>query len=85
MRLRCRDAPQARQAAPWRQNQNYFADIKEMRKALIEDEALEFAKAKVGAKPELAQAAEKTASKRAWSRNGDTVWSPRLSIDASPI
>ena len=43
--------------APWRQNQNYFADIKEMRKAPIEDEALEFSKAKA-AKPALARAAE---------------------------
>ena len=44
--------------APWRQNQNYFTDIKAMRKAPIEDEALEFAKAKSGAKPVLARAAE---------------------------
>ncbi len=45
--------------APWRQNQNYFIDIKEMRKAPIEDEALEFSKAKAaGAKPALARAAE---------------------------
>ncbi len=44
--------------APWRQNQNYFADIKEMRKAPIEDDALEFAKAGAVAKPELARAAE---------------------------
>lgn len=44
--------------APWRQNQNYFTDLKAMRKAPIEDEALEFAKAKAGAKPVLARAAE---------------------------
>ncbi len=44
--------------APWRQNQNYFADIKDMRKAPIEDEALEFSQAKAGAKPALARAAE---------------------------
>ncbi|MBL9098893.1 MAG: NAD(P)/FAD-dependent oxidoreductase [Alphaproteobacteria bacterium] len=44
--------------APWRQNQNYFADLKEMRKAPIEDEALEFAKAGAVAKPTLARAAE---------------------------
>jgi hypothetical protein len=44
--------------APWRQNQNYFTDIREMRKAPIEDDALEFTKAKAGAKPVLARAAE---------------------------
>ncbi len=44
--------------APWRQNQNYFTDIKEMRKAPIEDEALVFSKATAGAKPVLARAAE---------------------------
>jgi cation diffusion facilitator CzcD-associated flavoprotein CzcO len=44
--------------APWRQNQNYFTDIREMRKAPIEDDALEFTKAKAGAKPGLARAAE---------------------------
>ena len=44
--------------APWRQNQNYFTDIKEMRKAPIEDDALVFSKAKAGAKPVLARAAE---------------------------
>jgi monooxygenase len=43
--------------APWRQNQNFFTDIKEMRKAPIEDEALVFTKAKA-AKPALARAAE---------------------------
>lgn len=44
--------------APWRQNQNYFTDIKEMRKAPIEDEALVFSKAKAATKPTLARAAE---------------------------
>ena len=44
--------------APWRQNQNYFTDLKAMRKAPIEDVELEFAKAKAGAKPALARAAE---------------------------
>jgi len=45
--------------APWRQNQNYFADIKDMRKAPIEDDALEFAKAKAaGAVKPLKAAAE---------------------------
>ena len=44
--------------APWRQNQNYFADIKDMRKAPIEDDALEFAKAGTASKPALARAAE---------------------------
>jgi cation diffusion facilitator CzcD-associated flavoprotein CzcO len=44
--------------APWRQNQNYFADIKAMRKAPVEDEELVFAKAKAGLKPVLATAAE---------------------------
>ena len=45
--------------APWRQNQNYFADIKDMRKAPIEDEALEFSKAKAaGAAKPLRAAAE---------------------------
>ena len=32
--------------APWRQNQNYFADIKDMRRAPVEDKVLEFSKAK---------------------------------------
>ncbi len=32
--------------APWRQNQNYFADIKDMRRAPIEDEVLVFSRAK---------------------------------------
>jgi len=50
--------PKQGQKAPWRQNQNDAADIKDMRKAPIEDEALEFAKAKVGAKPVLARAAK---------------------------
>jgi monooxygenase len=44
--------------APWRQNQNYFTDLKQMRKAPIEDGVLEFAKAGAGAKPALARAAE---------------------------
>jgi cation diffusion facilitator CzcD-associated flavoprotein CzcO len=45
--------------APWRQNQNYFADIKDMRRAPIEDEALEFSKAKAaGAAKPLRVAAE---------------------------
>lgn len=43
---------------PWRQNQNYFADIKDMRKAPVEDEVLEFAKAKSGSGEKLARAAE---------------------------
>ena len=38
--------PKQGQMAPWRQNQNDFADIKDMRRAPIEDAALEFAKAK---------------------------------------
>jgi len=44
--------------APWRQNQNYFADIKDMRRAPIEDGVLEFARAGSAAKPTLAHAAE---------------------------
>ncbi|MFM9863312.1 MAG: flavin-containing monooxygenase [Micropepsaceae bacterium] len=43
---------------PWRQNQNYFTDLKEMRKAPIEDGTLEFTKAGAVAKPALARAAE---------------------------
>jgi cation diffusion facilitator CzcD-associated flavoprotein CzcO len=50
--------PKQGPTAPWRQNQNYFADLKEMRKAPIEDEALVFTKAGAVAKPELARAAE---------------------------
>jgi monooxygenase len=41
--------------APWRQNQNYFTDIKEMRKAPIEDEALVFANAKAAVRVLRAQ------------------------------
>ena len=37
--------PKQGPSAPWRQNQNYFADIKDMRRAPIEDQALEFSKA----------------------------------------
>jgi hypothetical protein len=44
--------------APWRQNQNYFTDLKQMRKAPIEDEALVFTKAGAVAKPTKARAAE---------------------------
>ena len=44
--------------APWRQNQNYFADIKDMRRAPIEDGVLEFARAGAVTKPTLAHAAE---------------------------
>ena len=43
---------------PWRQNQNYFTDLKEMRKAPIEDGVLQFAKAGAVAKPALSRAAE---------------------------
>jgi len=43
--------------APWRQNQNYFTDLKAMRKAPIEDAELVFAKA-LSKKPVLARAAE---------------------------
>jgi monooxygenase len=50
--------PKQGPTAPWRQNQNYFTDLKEMRKAPIEDEALVFTKAGAVAKPELARAAE---------------------------
>ena len=50
--------PKQGPAFPWRQNQNYFTDLKEMRKAPIEDEVLEFAKAGAKAKPMLARAAE---------------------------
>ena len=51
--------PKQGEKVPWRQDQNYFIDIKEMRKAPIEDAALEFSKGKaVGAKPALARAAE---------------------------
>jgi cation diffusion facilitator CzcD-associated flavoprotein CzcO len=42
--------------APWRQNQNYLTDIKEMRRAPIEDEALEFSNPKVATQPALAAA-----------------------------
>ncbi len=45
--------------APWKQNQNYFKDIKEMRKAPIEDSALVFSKATAtAAKLPMARAAE---------------------------
>jgi hypothetical protein len=50
--------PKQGPTAPWRQNQNYFTDLKEMRKAPIEDDALVFTKAGAVAKPELARAAE---------------------------
>jgi monooxygenase len=51
--------PKQGKAAPWRQNQNYFKDIKEMRKAPIEDAALVFSKAKgVAAANSLKAAAE---------------------------
>ncbi len=50
--------PKQGPTAPWRQNQNYFTDLKEMRKAPIEDGALVFTKAGAVAKPELARAAE---------------------------
>ena len=43
---------------PWRQNQNYFADIKEMRKAPIEDDVLEFSKLNSASTTGLARAAE---------------------------
>ena len=43
---------------PWRQNQNYFADIKDMRKAPIEDDFLVFSKSKASAASDLARAAE---------------------------
>jgi hypothetical protein len=44
--------------APWRQNQNYFADIKEMRKSPIDDGVLHFAKASDEAASTLKRAAE---------------------------
>ena len=44
--------------APWKQNQNYFKDIKEMRKAPIEDTALVFSKAKAAVVKPMARAAE---------------------------
>jgi hypothetical protein len=50
--------PKQGPAFPWRQNQNYFTDLKEMRKAPIEDGTLEFAKAGAVAKAALARAAE---------------------------
>jgi cation diffusion facilitator CzcD-associated flavoprotein CzcO len=51
--------PKQGPAAPWQQNQNYFKDIKEMRKAPIEDTALVFSKPKAAnTKPALARAAE---------------------------
>jgi cation diffusion facilitator CzcD-associated flavoprotein CzcO len=50
--------PKQGPAYPWRQNQNYFEDIKAMRKAPIDDGVLEFAKAGAVEKPELARAAE---------------------------
>lgn len=50
--------PKQGPAYPWRQNQNYFADIKAMRKAPIEDEFLEFAKPAAVAKRDMARAAE---------------------------
>ncbi len=43
---------------PWRQNQNYFADIKEMRKSPIDDGFLVFAQASGQAQAEQARAAE---------------------------
>ena len=44
--------------APWKQNQNYFADIKELRKAPIEDGVLQLTAAGKEAAAELARAAE---------------------------
>jgi cation diffusion facilitator CzcD-associated flavoprotein CzcO len=44
--------------APWRQNQNYFADIKEMRKSPIDDGILVFSKASDEAAATLKRAAE---------------------------
>ena len=44
--------------APWKQNQNYFADIKELRKAPIEDGVLQLTAAGKEAVAELARAAE---------------------------
>ncbi len=43
---------------PWRQNQNYFADIKEMRKSPIDDGVLLFSEASVEAVSTLKRAAE---------------------------
>lgn len=50
--------PKQGPASPWRQNQNYFADIKEMRKARIEDEFLVFTKAGTDTSSDEARAAE---------------------------
>jgi cation diffusion facilitator CzcD-associated flavoprotein CzcO len=50
--------PKQGPAFPWRQNQNYFEDIKAMRKAPIDDGVLEFAKAGAVENPDLARAAE---------------------------
>lgn len=50
--------PKQGPASPWRQNQNYFADIKEMRKARIEDEFLVFTKAGTATSSDEARAAE---------------------------
>ena len=45
--------------APWKQNQDYFKDIKEMRKAPIEDTALVFSTARAAeVKASMARAAE---------------------------
>jgi cation diffusion facilitator CzcD-associated flavoprotein CzcO len=44
--------------APWKQNQDYFADIKELRKAPIEDGVLQLTAASQEAVAELARAAE---------------------------
>jgi cation diffusion facilitator CzcD-associated flavoprotein CzcO len=44
--------------APWKQNQDYFADIKELRKAPIEDGVLQLTGAGQEAVAELARAAE---------------------------
>jgi cation diffusion facilitator CzcD-associated flavoprotein CzcO len=44
--------------APWKQNQDYFADIKELRKAPIEDGVLQLTSASEEAVAELARAAE---------------------------
>jgi cation diffusion facilitator CzcD-associated flavoprotein CzcO len=43
--------PKQGPASPWRQNQNYFTDIRELRRAPIEDEALELSKASATARP----------------------------------
>jgi hypothetical protein len=50
--------PKQGEKAPWRQNQNYFTDINELRKAPIEDGTLVLENVSTTAAANLARAAE---------------------------